>query len=109
MQSTPLNTGVKNPLLQLKFGTFQNATVTVNGQAISSGQPLILPADTSLVTLVVRRTTTGQPTTVPFAIVDGCGEWQTFVGGGTDAVSSSPSRLQPWPKASREKHRSQVW
>ena len=27
----------------------------------------------------------GQPAMVPFTVVDGCGEWKTFVGGGTAA------------------------
>ena len=35
--------------------------------------------------LVVRRVTAGQATTVRFTVTDDCGEWQTFVGGGTAA------------------------
>jgi hypothetical protein len=36
-------------------------------------------------TFTVRRTVAGQPTTVPLTVVDGCGEWKTFVGGGANA------------------------
>jgi hypothetical protein len=34
---------------------------------------------------MIRRVTPGQATTIPLVIVDGCGEWKTFVGGGTAA------------------------
>jgi hypothetical protein len=71
-----------------KFGTFQNATVTVigqGGQTIASGQTYTAPANLTAVDFTVERVTPGQPTTVPFTVVDGCGEWKTFVGGGTAA------------------------
>jgi hypothetical protein len=73
-------------LQQLRFGTVQNATVTMHGQAITSGQTVTLPAGTSSADLQVRRATAGQPTTVPFSVVDACGEWPTFVGGGAGAA-----------------------
>jgi hypothetical protein len=44
-----------------------------------------LPADTQGVTLTVSRITPGQPTTIPLTIVDECGPWPTFVGGGNGA------------------------
>jgi hypothetical protein len=78
-----LNTGAANPMTTIRFGTFQNATVTLNSQTITSGQTVTLPANTSSVTFTVRRATANQPTTVPFTVVDTCGEWPTFVGGGT--------------------------
>ena len=74
-----------NALTQLRFGTFTNAVVTLNGQTITSGQTVTLPASTTSVTLTVRRATAGQVTTVPLTAVDGCGEWPTFVGGGVGA------------------------
>jgi len=85
IEPAPYNTQRPNLLQQVRFGTFQNATVTVNGQPIASGQVLTLPASTLALDLTVSRATPGQPTTVPFTIVDGCGEWPTFVGGGTGA------------------------
>jgi hypothetical protein len=85
IESTPLNTAASNPLQHVRFGAFQNATVTLNGQAVTAGQSITLPAGTSTADLVVRRITSGTSTTVPFTVVDGCGEWKTFVGGGTDA------------------------
>ena len=69
----------------LGYSTLQNATVTLNGQPISSGQTVTLPTNTLALDFTVKRVTLGQSTTVPFTIVDGCGEWQTFVGGGPSA------------------------
>jgi hypothetical protein len=34
---------------------------------------------------VVERVTPGLSTTVPLSVIDSCGEWPTFVGGGADA------------------------
>ena len=70
---------------ELRFGTFQNAQVTLNGQAVSSGQTVTIPANTTSLVLTVTRVTAGQPTQVPFTVVDTCGEWPTFVGGGASA------------------------
>jgi hypothetical protein len=83
--SSPLNTGPANPITTIRFGTFQNAAVTLNGQAITSGQTVNIPANTSSVTFTVARVTPNQATTVPFTVVDTCGEWPTLVGGGTNA------------------------
>jgi hypothetical protein len=85
VESTPLGTPANNPLRQITFGTFQNATVTLNGQAVSSGQTVSLPPNTVGAELVVRRAAAGQPTMAPFTVVDGCGEWSPFVGGGAAA------------------------
>jgi hypothetical protein len=85
IESTPLNTPANNPLQQIRLGAFQNAAVTLNGQAVTSGQTVTLPPNTVAADMQVQRVTAGQPTTVPFTVVDGCGEWQTFVGGGAAA------------------------
>jgi len=82
VQASPLNTQQPNPLKSLRFGTLQNAKVAVAGQPITNGQTVALPANSSTVDLTVERVTPGQATTVPFTVIDGCGEWQTFVGGG---------------------------
>ena len=85
VESTPLNTPANNPLQQIRFGALQNATVTVQGQAISAGQTVTIAPGVVFADLTVRRIVPGQPATVHFMVVDGCGEWNTFVGGGTAA------------------------
>jgi hypothetical protein len=82
---TAVNGSTSNAVSELRFGAFQNATVIVNGQPVASGQTVVLPPNTSQVGLTVQRATPGQPTTVPFTVVDGCGTWRTFVGGGASA------------------------
>jgi hypothetical protein len=85
VQTTPLNNNQANPLQQLQFGAFQNAKVMLNGQPISGGQTVGMPANATSADFTVERVTAGQPTTVPFTVVDGCGQWKTFVGGGSAA------------------------
>jgi hypothetical protein len=85
VESTPLGTATNNTLRQVTFGTFQNATVILNGQPVTSGQTVTVPQHTVGVSFTVQRIASDQPTTVPFTVVDGCGEWKTFVGGGANA------------------------
>jgi len=85
LEATPKNTQENNVLTQITFGTFQNAKVTFNGQQVASGQTITLPANTVAADFTVERVTPGQATTVPFTVVDGCGPWPTFVGGGASA------------------------
>lgn len=85
VEPTAFNTQANNPLREIRFGTLQNATVTVNGQSVTSGQTVSLASSPISAELQVRRVSTGQATTVPFTVVDGCGEWSTFVGGGAGA------------------------
>jgi len=85
IEATPLNTSANNLLRELRFGTFQNARVTLNGQNVADGSTYTVPSGVVQVTFTVRRTTAGAPTTVPFTVVDGCGNWPTFVGGGVNA------------------------
>jgi hypothetical protein len=85
IEPTPLNNQQVNRLVVLRFGTFQNARVTLNGQSVASGQTVTLPPGTLGVDFTVERATPGQATTVPLVVVDGCGDWPTFVGGGTAA------------------------
>lgn len=77
--------GVDNHLVELRFGAFRNGTVTINGQQVASGSTFTPPANTTQITLVVARVTPGQATTIPLTVVDGCGNWPTFVGGGPGA------------------------
>ena len=83
--TTPLASQQPNPLQQLQFGALQNAKVTVNGQTVSNGQTVALPANTITVDFVVERPAASQPFTVSFTVVDSCGPWETFVGGGSNA------------------------
>jgi len=85
VEASPLGTQEANHLLQVEFGQVQNARVTLNGRAIGSGQSVSLPANTRAVDFTVERVASGQATTVPFTVVDDCGSWPTFVGGGTAA------------------------
>jgi hypothetical protein len=85
VESTALNTPANNPLQQLTFTRLQNATVTLDGQPIANGQTYTVPADRVGIDFTVARVTPGQATTVELTVVDGCGEWKTFVGGGTAA------------------------
>ena len=65
VQATALNTQQPNPLRSVRFGTLQNARVTVGGQQIAGGQTLTVAAGSSTVDLTVERVTPGQATTVP--------------------------------------------
>jgi len=91
VRATPLNGAGSNLISELRFGTFENARVTLNGQPIASGQAVPITPNAATVSLVVQRanpTPPGQPpqpTTVPLTVVDGCGAWNTLVGGGPGA------------------------
>jgi CSLREA domain-containing protein len=85
VESTPLNTPANNPIRSLTFGPLQNARVTLNGQTIASGQSFAPPTSATAIDFTVERVTPGQATTVPFTLVDGCGEWTSLVGGGAAA------------------------
>lgn len=74
------------PIKSLQFHGLTNAIVNMAGQnAVSSDITLALPSGSFAVTLTVRRAAAGASTTVPITIVDGCGTWETFVGGGAGA------------------------
>jgi hypothetical protein len=69
----------------LRFGDLNNARVLVNGQQVSSGDRVTLPAGTTQATFIVERLQTDRGATVPLVLEDDCGDWSTFVGGGTSA------------------------
>lgn len=83
VEATPLNTQPNNSLQSIRFVTLQNAKVTVNCQPISACQTYTPPANSFALDFTVERAKRGEATTVPFTVVDGRGEWQTFVGDGT--------------------------
>jgi hypothetical protein len=75
-----------NEITQLQFGPAQNASVQISGQTRPGGSfNQAFPAGTQTVSFTVRRLVNNQPSTVPFSVVDDCGAWQTFVGGGPAA------------------------
>ena len=75
-----------NALRAVRFGQAQNASIEVAARGpVASGAALTMPAATRELTFLVRRTTAGAATTLPLTLVDDCGEWQTFVGGGPNA------------------------
>jgi uncharacterized protein YkwD len=80
-------------LREIRFGAATNARITVpagsGGRAGMTSSPgnasLILTDRPVALTFSVARATAGQATTVPLVLVDDCGEWRTFVGGGKSA------------------------
>jgi hypothetical protein len=86
VQAGTSGTNQNNHLHTLRFRGATNALVDVNGQTGRTGDfDVDLPATPAQATLTVRRATAGQPTTVPITLVDDCGPWPTFVGGGPGA------------------------
>jgi hypothetical protein len=85
ISSSPPGTQEPNPLQQIQFGELQNARVTLNGQPVEKNRSYDAPPNATAVDLTVERIEAGRPTTVPLTVVDGCGDWKTFVGGGSAA------------------------
>src|SRR5439155_26001065 len=75
--------GATNAIGELRFGTARNAVIDLpDGRVGQTGGVTYRPTSRqSRVTFQVRRTAGGGGT-VPFTVVDDCGTWQTFVGGG---------------------------
>ncbi|MFN8633042.1 MAG: choice-of-anchor Q domain-containing protein [Chloroflexota bacterium] len=75
-----------NALKSLTFTRLDNAVVEVGSQQVSAPGNVSLAGSPQSTTIVVRRPTPGQPTTVQLQVVDGCSTpWPTFVGGGPAA------------------------
>src|SRR5262249_22405155 len=71
-----------NVLKSITFTTVSNALVSVNGQTdVSSPFAVQLPGGTKSTHVIVRRSNPGAMH-VNLVVVDLCGPWQTFVGGG---------------------------
>jgi hypothetical protein len=86
LRATLSVSGANNPLSTLRFTGMANAEVDVAGQTGRSGVFAVdLPAGTTRTDVLVRRLVAGQAATVQLVIVDRCGEWPTFVGGGPSA------------------------
>src|SRR6185369_17056927 len=74
-----------NSLSSLRIDSAVNASVQVNGGPVAVGQTVTLPANSQQATLLIQRSAPGGASTVSFAVADACGEWKSFVGGGTGA------------------------
>lgn len=75
-------TGQNNRLMTLQFSQTANALVDVGGQTGRTGAfSVSLPSNTTSTSFYVRRATAGA-TTAQLTVVDRCGAWSTFVGGG---------------------------
>jgi hypothetical protein len=74
-------------LQQLQIGAATNALVDILLAGLTNvrgNQNVPLPPETRTLTFTVRHAAAGS-TTVPLTVVDGCGSWPTFVGGGANA------------------------
>jgi hypothetical protein len=86
LQVTVRVQGAGNALQSLRFGVATNALIDVSGQTgLTGNHSLGLAAGTQQTTFTIRRATAGRATTVPLTVVDGCGTWPTFLGGGPTA------------------------
>jgi hypothetical protein len=77
-----------NRLVALRFRAGSNALVDVGGQTGRTGEfTVALTGGPQQTTFYVRRAVAGQATTAPFVVVDDCGEFRSFVGGGSSGFS----------------------
>jgi hypothetical protein len=72
-----------NRLVAVRFLPGANALVDAGGQSNRTGSFTVgLPDRPSQTTFYVRRGAPGSATTLPFVVIDDCGEFRSFVGGG---------------------------
>jgi hypothetical protein len=74
--------GAANELRTLEFGPARNARIVIGGGEESGNFTQPLPGGATRTTFAVRRAGPGA-FTVPLTVVDGCGDWSTFVGLGS--------------------------
>jgi hypothetical protein len=85
LQVTVSASGQGNQVQTLRFTRTTNTVVDINGQSGRTGAFTVdLPAGTTSTTFAVRRSGAGAGT-VSLTVVDRCGDWPTFVGGGAGA------------------------
>jgi hypothetical protein len=88
VEAAPLGQQMNNPLTELRFDPPTNARITMDGRMIDTSQGaavITAPPSTIRQTFTVERLAANQATIVPFTVVDACGPWKTFVGGGAAA------------------------
>jgi hypothetical protein len=95
----PVTCAPTNQLRSLQFGATTNGLVDIpGGQTGATGNFTITPPPgTQQLTFFVRQQAPGGYTTVPLVIVDNCGAWSTFVGGGPAAFVSTESGIGTSP------------
>ncbi|MFN0074268.1 MAG: glycosyl hydrolase family 28-related protein [Chloroflexota bacterium] len=75
-----------NTLRSLRFGAAQNAVIDIGSTIGSIGSMNVsFSAGTVQTAFVIGRVAAGAAATVPLVVVDDCGDWPTFVGGGPTA------------------------
>lgn len=73
-----------NSLHAIRFVTLTNARVDIGNGAVSEdGTAVVVAGGTDELHCYMGRVAHGQAFTATVGITDDCGEWQTFVGGGT--------------------------
>jgi tartrate-resistant acid phosphatase type 5 len=77
-------TGNGGQITAVRFGQARNALIDVPGGPLGAtgNFNVALSSAGSGYTFTVRRAVPGQIVHVPFVVVDACGDWSTFVGGG---------------------------
>jgi hypothetical protein len=84
LRTTLAATGAVNALREVRVGPIKNARVEIGGQSGTDDFSVFLP-DVASSEMHVTRLQAGQPVHVSLVVVDRCGEWPTFVGGGPNA------------------------
>jgi CSLREA domain-containing protein len=86
LRATISASGANNTVVTLRFARTANAEVDVAGQTGRIGAFSVdLPPGTTRTDVLVRRLVGDQAATVRLVVVDRCGEWPTFFGGGPSA------------------------
>ena len=78
-------TGTGNGLREIRVGAARNATVEIAGSTGIANFAVPLPGAPASIQGTVTRTRAGEAVQIPLVVVDQCGEWPTFVGGGPNA------------------------
>jgi hypothetical protein len=87
-----------NQLQALRFQRLTNATVDVPGVGTitaPSATAIPLPGLPPTITLTLNRLSSGRAATAALIVIDGCGEWPTFFGGGDQAFGPPPAPNAP--------------
>jgi CSLREA domain-containing protein len=86
LQVTVATSGSGGAIGSVQFGQATNAQLDApGGPPNATGSFNVSPPSATSYTFTVRRATAGQAVQVPFTVVDACGAWPTFVGGGPTA------------------------